>query len=69
LDIDSLIFALLLVAALGLGYWYLRRRSDAGDSAPQHFFGAADEETVMHDTRTHSPSELPSPRPPGQHPR
>ena len=51
MDTESLIIALLAIAAAGIGYHLLRRRKDARGSAPEHFFGGLDEETALHDTR------------------
>jgi hypothetical protein len=65
LDIESLLIALALIAAL-VALYRKQRRSDAKDSAPHQFFTASEEDTQLTETRTHSPSELPSPRPPGQ---
>jgi hypothetical protein len=62
-DIESVLISLGLAVVAGAVYRAMRKRSDAADSAPQHFFGAGADDTMMAETRTPA-SELPSQLPP-----
>lgn len=56
MDTESLLVAVALFALLGGCFKYLRRRRERGESAPEHFFGAMDDDTAMLDVRSrHSP--------------
>lgn len=48
MDTESVLIALALFALMGLGYKHLRRsRRQPGETPPEHFFGAMDEETQL----------------------
>lgn len=66
-DIESILLSVGLAVVVAGVYRLMRRRSDAADSAPQHFFGAGGDDTMMAETRTPA-SELPSRQPPGPKP-
>lgn len=49
MDLQSFLITSALFALLGLGYRYLRRQRASGESSPEHFFGAMDDETLLHE--------------------